>query len=113
MIAPTKPADHARSGTKGDQSIKLPGAMAGRGISEAHPEGLEPPTLGSEDRCSFAPNSLNDRLGFEDLSSCLQLLQVWPLLPQSIRSAILLMVQPWAAGESSQLPPANRFGGGK
>jgi integrase/recombinase XerD len=37
----------------GCHQMTSPGTVAGRGISEAHPEGLEPPTLGSEDRCSI------------------------------------------------------------
>jgi len=109
-----------------------PGTMAGRVESGVHPEGFEPPTPGSEDCCSFLRNShidnglrhlnasvvsvldlLPERLNSEELSRCVHLLQVWPHLPQSIRSAILLMIQPWTAGDSSALPDGSGNGGEK
>ena len=47
-----KPFKRETLGTDCHQ-MTSPGTLAGRMIRKVHPEGFEPPTLGSEDRCSI------------------------------------------------------------
>jgi hypothetical protein len=81
-----------------------------------HPEGLEPPTLGSEDPQSVSPTSSHDSqlalraptvvselgtpspVGDISVIACqlATLAQLWLQLPADLRTAIMLMVQPWA-----------------